>query len=392
MRNTLWIGLLATLLLLPLGCNKLEIGASSDCAASLPLNHPKAAVYQAVLDQYAALGMPGIAALIRDQHGVWVGAAGMSDIAAGIPMKPCTVSKAASTTKTFVATLALLLAEEKLLGLDDPLEKWLPAKVVDKVKNVRGSTVRMLMNHTTGIADVIEDNNFYLAVLNNPPHKWTADELIEYVYGDEPVFPVGADVEYSNTNFLLLAMVLDKALGFRHSDDLHAKILDPLGLNDTYYYWHDNPLPANTAQGYFDLYNNGTILNLTNYNTGSGNGYGGMYSTVYDLRTFIEALVRDKTILKPETLAEMLTFTKPDDDYNRANGLGIFKDFLERNPDEFAYGHRGRDLGYTADMYWFPNQDYTMTYLINYGTDAKSELRPVFFEFRTALVDALMAP
>jgi hypothetical protein len=139
-------------------------------------------------------------------------------------------------------------------------------------------------------------------------------------------------------------------------------------------------------------YNNGTILNVTNYNTGSGNGYGGVYSNVYDLQRFIEALVRDKTLLQPGSLSQMLTFTNPVDGVNRANGLGIFRDFLERAPHEYAYGHRGRDLGYTADMYWFPEQDITMTYFINYGTDAKSSIKPYFYEFRTALVDALMAP
>ncbi len=378
--------------LIPLNCNKLEIGPSGDCNSFMPSSHPRAGRYQAVIDQYTTLGLPGISVLIRDQFGEWAGASGMADIAAGIPMRPCTVSKVASITKTFIATLALLLVEEGKLNLDDPLERWLPAEVVERVKNVRGSTVRMLMNHTTGIADVIEDNQFYLAVLNDPPRKWTSEELIVYVYGDDPLFPPGEDVEYSNTNFLLLAMVLDKALGSHHSTALRNKIINPLALRDTYYYWHDEPLPPHTAQGYFDLYNNGTILNLSNYNTGSGNGYGGIYSSVYDMRTFLEALVRQKTILQPATLAEMLTFTPPDDDYNRANGLGIFKDFLERAPDQFAYGHRGRDLSYTADAFWFPSQDYTMVYLINYGTDAASELRQVFLDFRTALVDAMMAP
>jgi D-alanyl-D-alanine carboxypeptidase len=87
----------------------------------------------------------------------------------------------------------------------------------------------------------------------------------------------------------------------------------------------------------------------------------------------------------------MLTFTAQEGTSNRANGLGIFKDFLDRAPDQFAFGHRGRDLGYTADMYWFPNQDFTVTYLVNYGTDAKSELRQVFYDFRKEIVDAMMA-
>ncbi len=260
---------------------------------------------------------------------------------------------------------------------------------MDKVNNARESTVRMLLNHTSGIADVIDDNSFYLAVLNNPARKWTPDELIPYVYGDAPEFAPGTDASYSNTNFLLLVMVIEAATGQDHARLLREKIIEPLDLSNTSYYWHD-PLPANTAQGYFDLYNNGTILNMTNYNTGSGNGYGGLYSNVYDLQTFIEALVREKKVLSAAGLAQMLTFTDPVEDANRANGLGIFRDFLERAPDEYAYGHRGRDLGYTADMYWFPEKDLTMVYFVNYGTDAKSDLKETFFDFRNEMTDAVM--
>jgi D-alanyl-D-alanine carboxypeptidase len=186
-------------------------------------------------------------------------------------------------------------------------------------------------------------------------------------------------------------MVINRATGQDHSQLLREMILTPLALDQSFYYWHD-PLPSTVAQGYFDLYNNQTIVNVTNFNTGSGNGYGGLYSNVFDLQTFIEALLRDKTLLSANTLDQMLTFGEPEGTTNKRLGLGIFKDFLERAPDEFAYGHRGRDLGYTGDMYWFPNQDITMTYLINYGTDAKSELRQSFYDFRKAMVDAIMAP
>lgn len=388
-KNQLFALLLpVALLLLPNGCQK-DVGHSADCSFTATPNHPKAAAYQAVLDQYVAKGLPGISALVRDANGVWVGASGKADISENVDMKPCTVSKACSITKTFIGALSLKLVEENAFALDDPLSKWLSAEVIDKVKNARESTVRMLLNHTTGIADVIDDNSFYLAVLNNPARKWTPDELIPYVYGDEPEFAPGTDASYSNTNFLLLVMVIESATGQDHARLLREKIIEPLDLSNTSYYWHD-ALPAYTAQGYFDLYNNGTILNMTNYNTGSGNGYGGLYSNVYDLQTFIEALVREKKVLSAASMAQMLTFTDPVEDANRANGLGIFRDFLERAPDEYAYGHRGRDLGYTADMYWFPEKDITMVYFVNYGTDAKSSLKDTFFDFRNAITDAVM--
>ncbi len=370
-------------------CKKADVGHSADCSYSPTPEHPKAAYYQAVLDAHVARGLPGISALVRDESGVWVGSSGKADISENIDMKPCTVSKACSITKTFIGTLTLQLVEEGKIKLDDPLTAYLSQEILDQVKNAKESTVRMLLNHQTGIADVIDDNNFYLAVLNQPDRKWKPEELIQYVYGDDPEFsPAGSDETYSNTNYLLLVMVIEQATGRPHAELLREKVIEPLNLTNTAYYWHD-PLPSNTAQGYFDLYNNGSILNVTNYNTGSGNGYGGLYSNVYDLQVFIEALVREKRLLSAPMLGEMLQFTKEVETYNRANGLGIFKDFLERGPNEYAYGHRGRDLGYTADLYWFPVKDRTMVYFVNYGTDATSSLKSVFTDFRNAMASAV---
>lgn len=390
MRYTTILALTALLFFAPQACQKDDVGHSADCTFSPTPNHPRAAIYQAVLDAHIAKGLPGISALVRDEHGTWVGSAGMADISKKIPMKPCTVSKACSITKTFIGALTLQLAEEGFFSLDDPISKWVDAEVIEHVKNARESNVRMLLNHRSGIADVIEDNGFYLAVLNQPDRKWKPEELLQYVYDDEPEFaPADLKPTYSNTNFLLLAMIIEKATGKPHAQLLREKVLEPLALDNTAYYWHD-PLPAYTAQGYFDLYNNNTLLNVTNYNTGSGNGYGGIYSNVYDLQVFIEALVREKRLLSEPMLAQMLNFTEEVEEVHRANGLGIFRDFTERPANQQAYGHRGRDLGYTADMYWFPVQDRTMVYFVNYGTDAKSNLKPVFTEFRNAMADAVM--
>jgi D-alanyl-D-alanine carboxypeptidase len=381
------ISVIFTLLLL-LSCQSIDIGPTDICTSTETPAHPKASIYQAVLDDYRAKGLPGIAILIRDDAGPWWGYSGKADLSDNVDMKTCVVSKAASITKTFISVLSLKLAEDGVIDLDDPIEKWLSRDIVKNVANARFCTIRQLLNHTTGIPDLIDNDVFYLGVLNDPARNWEPEELIKFVYGQDALFRPGQSVSYSNTNFLLLALIINKATGRNHGALLRERVIRPLYLNNTFYFWHDR-LPS-VAQGYFDLFNNGTILNVTNYNTGSGNGYGGLYSNVFDLQVFIEALLREKTVLSEASLNQMLTFTDEEEGANRANGLGIFKDFLERPADQFAYGHRGRDLGYTADMFWFPNQDYTMTYLINYGTDANSSLRPVFFEFRTAIVDAMM--
>ncbi|MBK8347226.1 MAG: beta-lactamase family protein [Saprospiraceae bacterium] len=131
------------------GCTSDGIDKTSDCTGSSPTIHPKSAIYQSVIDKYTKAGLPGIAILVRDKNGLWIGASGKADIEQNIPMKPCVISKGASTTKTFIGTLTLLLAEEGKLSLDDKIEKWLPQKVIEDVKNAKSSTVRMLLNHTS---------------------------------------------------------------------------------------------------------------------------------------------------------------------------------------------------------------------------------------------------
>ena len=165
-------------------------------------------------------------------------------------------------------------------------------------------------------------------------------------------------------------------------------------MNDTYYYTHDE-LPPITAQGYFDLYNNQTLINVTNFNTGSGHGYGGFFSTVLDLQKFIDPVLRHKTVLKAASLAEMTKFVPevdPEDPGNDLNlGPGLMKSYFNQplTSDRYGYGHTGRDLGYSANCFYFPNYDVTCCFIMNYGTNAASELREVFYDFQDELTSAL---
>lgn len=339
-----------------------------------------------MLNTYTKKGLPGISLLVRDKDGLWYGASGKADMEHNIAMQPCQVSKIASVTKIFIGTLTMKLVEDGVLNLDDPLSKWLPAETISKIKNADQCTIRNLLNHSSGIADVISDNAFYLQVLNNPTRHWEPEELLEFVYGDEPLFTnPGDSVDYSNTNLLLDIMIIEKATGRPHEQLLHERILQPLGLSDTYYQPHD-PLPAITAQGYYDLYNNGTLVNMSNFNTGSGNGYGGMFSNVFDMQRFIEALLRDKTLLTPAGLAEMTRITGDDWGEGEHYGVTIRKEYISDDNAIYCYGHRGRDLAYSADLFYYPVQDVTVALIVNYGTDADSGLRQTFRDFRDELM------
>lgn len=375
-------------------CKKDGISNTADCNCkytdSIAL-HPHATIFQAIIDKYTKKGLPGISLLIRDSHGLWAGGSGMADIEKNIKMKPCHISKIASITKLFVGTLVMMLVEEGKLYLDDPISKWLDKKDIDDIENADKVTIRQLCNHTSGIYDVITDSGFYLELLNNQSKFWSAQDLLKFVKGKKAYFEAGSDVKYSNTNLLLVSMVIEKITGRSHAELLREKIFNPLGLKDTYYHWHE-VLPNFVAQGYYDLYNNGAILNLSNYNTGSGNGYGGIYSTVYDMQIFIEKLFKEKALLNQQSLNTMLTFTAEEEGYSRSFGITVVHDFLDRDATEQAIGHRGRDLAYSADLFYFPEKYITMSYLVNYGTNGTSALKQVFLDFRKELVDELMKP
>ncbi|MBX9850936.1 MAG: beta-lactamase family protein [Cytophagaceae bacterium] len=370
-------------------CKKAGVQPSLDCTTGNFSAHPKAGTFNAILEKYIQKGLPGIALLVKDSSGTWTGSLGKADIDKNIDMQTCHISKVASITKIFMATLTFKLAEEGVLNLDEKVSTYLSSEVIGKIKNADQVTIRQLLSHNSGIYDVITDNGFYLGVLNNPNKNWEQEELLKYVYNKPAAYAPGAGPGYSNTNTLLISMIIDKVTGKPHGQLLREKILNPLNLTNTFYYYREALPEGKVAQGYYDLYNNGTIANLSNYNTGSGNGYTGLYSNVFDLYTFIDALLVQQTLLQPASLSQMLTFN-PIEESEKLLGAGIFKDFIHHPSGHYAYGHRGRDLAYSADLFYFPVKNQVFALVVNYGTDAESKLRPAFYDLRNEIVTAMM--
>ncbi len=348
--------------------------------------HPKSGIYQDVVDKYIKKGLPGMSVLIQDSNGIWCNSSGYADLERQIPFTTCHISKGASITKLLVGTLTMKLQEEGILSLNDPIDKYIDKEILKKIEHSQAVTIRQLMNHTTGIFDVITSSKFYLAVLNNPNKQWSQEELLQFVYGEPGYDLIEYPAHYSNTNTLLLSMCIEKASGRSHHELLREKIFNPLGMTSTFLQGRED-IPQSAAQGYFDLHNNNTIVNVSNLITGSGNGYGGIYSNVFDLYHFIQALLVDKTILNQASLNEMQTFVQEDSDY--FTGYGIVKKFTQKST--YGIGHTGRDLGYSANLFYFPEKGYTMVFFVNYGTNGSSNLKPVFLDFESELTDVMLA-
>lgn len=373
-------------------CRKAQIRPTTDIGIAAPWTdsssrHPKNAALLNLLDKYKKKGLPGISLLVRDANGTWIGATGKADMSENIDFTPGTVSKAASITKFFIGTLVFRLMEDSVntgmgyAALNRKVKEWLPARITDKLANGNQITLGHCLKHETGIPDLINEDLFYLAVLNNPNKKWEPEELLEYIYNKPAEFAAGDTAVYSNTNTVLVTMIIEAQTGKKHDRLLHQYVMEPLGLRNTYYQPHDQ-LPASTAQGYYDLYNNGSIVNVSNLVTGSGNGYGGLYSNLFDLYTFIDAVLIRENFLRPASLARMKTWGKKDD--SNFYGYGLQQSYIRGS--DFGIGHKGRDLGYSANLFYFPSRGVTHIFFVNYGTDADSGLKETFFDFVEELV------
>jgi D-alanyl-D-alanine carboxypeptidase len=385
--------MLACMTILLFSCRKPLVGVTSACNPDYPDSsslHPKKVIFQAILDKYRKKGLPGIAVLLQDEDGVWTGSAGKSDIGEGIDFKTCTVSKAASITKMILAAAVMQLREQGIVNLDDKASRWLDKEIVANISNADKVTLGDLMYHRTGIYDIIADSDFYLAVLNNPNRKWSGRDLAKFAYGKPMVFEYtdkAAKGGYSNTNTLLLSMCIESITGKPHGELMHSLVIDRLGMRNTYYSHHDE-LPAFTAQGYYDLYNNGTIVNVSNLVTGSGNGYGGIYTNVTDLHKFMKALFIDKILVNQASLDMMQAFIDEDEGGNL--GMGLLQEYKKLGL-HLGTGHSGRDLGYSGDAHYFPTRNNRMFInLVNYGTNGSTPLGRAFYEMRDEFVTELL--
>lgn len=370
-----------------LQCKKALIQTTTQIGPNCPWNdssqlHPKNTALTNLLLKYNAKGLPGISLLINDINGTWVGAAGKADIKNNNDFVPGTVSKAASITKMFMGALIFKMMEDSAssgigyAALNLPISAWLPASITSKIANGNLITLGQCMKHETGIPDIIEQDPFYLAVLNNPNKNWSSVELLAFIYNKPALFAPSDTAVYSNTNTVLVKLIAEAASGKSNIQLFKEYIFLPLNLLHTYYQPYD-ALPTYVAQGYFDLYNNGSIVNVSNLITGSGNGYGGIYSNLYDLKIFIDAVLIQQTYLSLKSLALMQQYGKQDG--SNFYGHGIQKSYI--NGTTYGVGHKGRDLGYSANLFYFPLKGVTHILFVNYGTDSDSELKKVFNQF-----------
>jgi len=324
--------------------------------------HPAGATFQELLDRHVREGLPGAVLFVRTPEGVWNGAAGYAKVETGEVMTPTHRHHAASVTKMYVATAAMILAEEGVLDLDAPIRRYLPESIYRPIPNGSGATVRQLMGHTSGIPDFSGDMAYDLDFLNDPRGPYPPHRLLSYLHGQSRIFPPGEGYFYSNANYFLLALVLDEVAPEGHAGVITRGILRPLALSGTAYKNEPGyPTPPGLVNSYQDLAGDGRLMNVSDLATHAltiFSGNAGLIATSADFGRFLEALMEGE-IVGPGSLAQMQERT-----HSPRYGLGL--NFLE-TPYGIGVGHSGGDTGALAQVRHFPELDATLVLLSNGG-------------------------
>ena len=322
-------------------------------AAAAADGHGHAATRKAV-EAAVRAGVPGVTATAKDAHGTWSATAGVGDTRTGRPRSTADRYRVGSITKTFVATVLLQLEAEGRLSLDDTVEKWLPGVVHGHGHDGSRITVRRLLNHTSGIYNYTADDDFGRAYFTKDgffAHRYdtlTPRDLVAIAMKHEPEFKPGESWGYSNTNYVLAGMVIEKVTGHSYATEITHRIISPLHLTATSLPGTRVTVPHPSSRAYSKLAEaaTGPSYDVTKLNPSLASSAGEMISNSADLDRFYSALLRGK-LLPPQQLKEMKTTVRADGIPNARYGLGLMDTKLTCGVH--VWGHGGGIHGSASD-------------------------------------------
>jgi D-alanyl-D-alanine carboxypeptidase len=294
--------------------------------------------------------IPGAIVGIWGPDGSYVRGFGVADKATGAPVTPDFYSRIGSVTKTFTVTGVLQLADQGRLGLDDPI-----ALYVDGVPRGNELTLRQLARMQSGLYNYSATKEFDQALRTDPHRHYSPQELLDWAFAQPAVFDPGEGFDYSNTNTILLGLVVEKVSGQSLPDYIRDHILTPLGMNHTSLPI-TNALPDPHAQGYTDQI--GPVTTATDWDPSWAWAAGGMISTLDDLRIWAPAVATGQ-LLSPGMQAQRMQMVGVPG-YPPPSGFGLG---IDNNGGWI--GHGGALPGYETVIGYLPEQQTTLVVLTN---------------------------
>jgi D-alanyl-D-alanine carboxypeptidase len=281
--------------------------SSTRTAASLTAALPAdlvAKLDQTASSEFEKAASPGAVVGVRTPQGTWLKAYGVADPSTKAPMSTDMFHRIASVTKTFTGTVLLQLAEDGMVSLDDPISTYVP-----NVPQGDRITLAMLANMTSGLASYSSNTAFTDAYFADPTRAYTPQELLAAGISQPSLFAPGTSFNYSNTNTVLLGLVIEKVTGKTFGEVLQQKILTPLKLTTTSWPNGTPAFPDPHAQGFTlrgPMASPSNPAKATSWNPSWGWTAGELISTPKDMLTWVDALATGQGLLTPKDQAERL--------------------------------------------------------------------------------------
>ena len=350
-----------------------SVAGSKDRANDAEISALRASLQAKLTELHKAASFPGatIGFVLPDGRSGSV-SVGLADVENKIPLKATDRMLAGSIGKTYVSAVILQSVQEGRLDLDSKIERWFSNDSwFPRLPNAKDITLRMLMNHSSGIPEHVLDKDLIAAMKKDPDRIWKPEELIAYIFDAKPLFPAGQGWSYADTNYILAGMIFERVTKKTVYGEVERRILKPFKLERTIP--SDRRVLPEVITGYampdspfgFEgrvIFDGKFIINPQMEWTG-----GGFASTAEDLARWAKLLYEGK-VLKKEALDQMLNGVAA----NEGRGSGAGNKYglaVQIRPSEWgvSYGHGGWFPGYRSEMEYFPQHKIAVA--VQFNTD-----------------------
>ncbi len=326
--------------------------------------HPKKISFENAMKELKEIAV-GVQVSVRSIDGnVWTGSQGYVDINNGVITKKSSSYLIGSVSKIFTSVLIMNLQDEGLLSINDPIKDILDPELINEIENADQVTIKNLLMHTSGIKEYI-GIEFQVDRLNTSRLLLTPTQKLGYIYNKSADFEPNEKYGYSNTNYVLLGLIIEKVKHIPLEEAVELYITNVLSLKNTIQGTWKDPLPSGTARPYLDR-GNGYVDIMDFALSDAATGDGGILSNTQDLLFFIENIVNN-TLVSSASYDEMLN-NKVEIKTGKWSGLGIEQEEREYG---FRISHTGGTEGYFSILMNYPNSNVTIAVCLNSTSEAK---------------------
>ncbi|MHA6800864.1 serine hydrolase domain-containing protein [Bounagaea algeriensis] len=340
-----------TLLITALFCSSASATAAAESTSERP-------AVQRAMEELAKSGAAGVQVSLTDGKGEWDGRAGVSELGKPAPVPQNGTYRIGSISKTMLSTVLLQLVDEGEIALDRPAVEHLPQFDLDP-----RITVRMLLQHTSGIfnytGETNPDGSFEPGIpligqefVDNRFRTYAPEELVRLALSEPARFEPGSQWSYSNTNYVLAALIVEEVTGEPYGNALRERVFQPVGMHDTVVPGTEPDVPGRHAHGYYGFAQGDglKIVDVTRVDPSWSYGAGEVISTNEDLEEFLSALL-DGKLMSPSSLEEMRKMRPAE--AGQGYGLGLME--MDLGACGTVLGHTGGVPGYISFLFAGPD-------------------------------------